>query len=202
MLNTLLNLRGFASVPNPGTTLAQDTSIYALRLSGSLTETIGASTTPTLHILSGGLIATATAGDSLLIQPHLDFGAAEAYINADGGIFTTFTAEIAGQVTASKGLTKFGTGTLLLSNPNNQIAGPITVIEGGLTLASLPSPTSTIPIAISDAATLSFLKPTVLSRPIHTFISGSFLPACNDHFRRQSAPHHRRPHHRHHRPHH
>ncbi len=156
--------------------LSTDTSIYALRIANSITNP---NTGPvTLHIVSGGLIyaysSIWTGNGYVRIDPNVDFAGAEAYINTDGDPNDGGgTLELAGIVTATNGLTKFGFGNLLLSNPNNTILGPITIHEGTLSLAALPDPTSTYPITLSSFASLNFTNDTTLTRPIIVTQGGS-----------------------------
>lgn len=125
-------------------TLPQDTSIYALRTSISILNPD--SEQPTLHILSGGLIAetfTDFPFPPLAIQPNVDFGNTEAFMNVEPGALgdsNWLTLEIDGAVHAANGITKFGSSTLRLANPNNTILGPITILEGTLELAASPIP--------------------------------------------------------------
>jgi autotransporter-associated beta strand protein len=164
--------------------LAANTSIYALRTSANIANP--ASGPVTLRIAGGGLIATvpnAGFSPSFLIEPNIDFANAEAFINTQGSesfgdpqIF-----QISGVVTATHGLTKFGSGTLRLTNPDNQITGPITLLEGTLDLAALPEPDSADPIRVSTGTVLNFLNSTVLSRPI-TIVPGNnllFMPTIS-----------------------
>ena len=150
------------------------TSIYALRTSTSIAIS---STIPiTLTLQSGGLITYnyATSSDvanTITIQPNLDFGPGEAIIHTAASplYYEGFPTEISGKVTIRNGLTKFGFGPLVLSNPANDISGAITVFQGDLTLFAIPQATSSVPIALYPNCSITTQSNQTLSRPILLF---------------------------------
>jgi autotransporter-associated beta strand protein len=119
--------------------VSADTSVWALK-AGRLT---GFNVTITNH--SGGLIL---AGSDR-VEPNLYFGNAEAVIF--GGSI------LAGRVSGNNGLTKFGPGTLVLSNAANDIHGPVTINQGAIQLGAGNGFGNTNLVYIEPFGTLSLL---------------------------------------------
>ena len=171
-----------SSPDNSPVPLNNNTTIYALRTSASLSSP--ATITPTLHIASGGLIAFIPASSGnipLTVAPNVDFTSAEAFVNVQSPDTNndTHVLQIDGIVTVTAGLTKFGSSALRLTNPNNHISGPITILEGTLDLSALPEPTSPAPIHMTSGSNLLFQHTTTLTRPVAIILGDKGYYPCN-----------------------
>ncbi len=131
---------GNAIVLLPSTTsLAANTSIAALHLQANLTASTP--TLPTLTITTGGIISDSAYS----IAPNVTFG-------TEGILRYLNNLTISGALNAPNGFTANsdnGSATLLLSNPNNHISGPITILGGTLELASLSNAADINPITFA-----------------------------------------------------
>jgi autotransporter-associated beta strand protein len=105
-------------------------TIWAGRFGLSSTLTI--SSTASLVVQSGGLIVdSAITGGSISFRNNGTPTEALPYVGS------TNTGTISSMIDASAGLTKFGTGTLILSNNSNAIAGGININDGTLRVGGL-----------------------------------------------------------------
>lgn len=139
----------FVDFAGANTTLAlgDDPTVYALKVGGGTgATTINTSgTNDTITLRSGGLIFSGQqsgafstepgAGQTRTITFNPNLVANDGTLNIEAIINTrnAFTATIAGTVTSS-GLTKFGAGTLILTNPANAITGTTYINQGTLEL--------------------------------------------------------------------
>ena len=114
------------NVSTSAITLAADTTVNSLRYTSSATGNFG--TGRTLTVASGGVFFATTGslgGSDSATAGVLNFGPAEGVVWANG----TNTNGIGASISGSKGLTKAGTGTLIL-NGNNNYSG-LTYVSGG-----------------------------------------------------------------------
>ncbi len=139
-------------------TVAADTTIYALGLVPSATQTlVGGGGDRTLTISSGGIyqdgrtgnsqsstIGSGTAGQRLAFN----FNGQEAIINVATSNNSALT--IAGNIHNANGLTKSGNGGLILSSTGSTFEGPVTVL--GSTANSYLSISSDLNLGGSGAA--------------------------------------------------
>ena len=99
------------------TTNNDGVSVNALVIEAS--TSLALSGTGTVSIGSGTLVAS--SGGTSTIANNLDFGTAEAFITSSGNLV------VSGQLTGSKGLTKSGSGSLVLSGDNSGLTGQLTL---------------------------------------------------------------------------
>ena len=161
-------------------TVRTDTSIYALRIN---TPLLNPDSGPlTLHIHSGGLLITAFSGSysGINIDPNLDFGSAPAIVNNATSLGTAVNAVMFnGVVTALNGITKLGSDFLYLTNPDSQIAGPITVYQSTLGLASISATPTNDPLTLYGSTTFVAINSLSLLRPIHV-VNGPCDPSITN----------------------
>jgi autotransporter-associated beta strand protein len=135
------------AAPAAATALTSSPTVYALKLSNAITDTgahtltIGAAGSPAGLILNGGSIAA----NSLVFADE-----AVIYTTAQNGTITS-------PVTAANGLTKFGPGTLTISNTVavNATTGTGAVNLNAGTLVLNGTMTAAGPVAVRNGATLS-----------------------------------------------
>jgi len=105
---------GFEIADNTAaTTLTGDVKVAALRTNNNISGAF------TINPTSGGLLVRG-AGAGVTIAPNLSFLTKEGVI---GTVQVNQTTTITGKISGTAGLTKFGQGSLILSNAANDISG-------------------------------------------------------------------------------
>ena len=110
-----------------GTSNVASGPINSLRFNSAVTTTVDA--TSGLSIQTGGILVTSPSAGGAINNGTLTSGNGADLI-ATVGSFTTLT--IGSRITGAIGLTKSGAGTLAVSNPGNDFAGPVTLNAGAL----------------------------------------------------------------------
>jgi autotransporter-associated beta strand protein len=139
-------------------TLTEPTTINALRLTSGGTSNLGDG--QVLTIQSGGIFFAANnstlGGSGSLNAGTIAFGSAEGVVWSNG----TNTNTIGASMTGSLGLTKAGTGTLILTGTNSysgltSVSGGTLQVGDGLNLSNLGL---TGDVTVANGATLSLLN--------------------------------------------
>lgn len=117
--------------------LSGPVTISSAATANSLILTTGGSVegAGTLTINSGAILATDNTGIGDVTPGTLNFGSAEGIITVNNGMTLTVGSNIAG----TGGLTKSGTGTLILSASTNSYSGTTTLTDGVLQFAAAAS---------------------------------------------------------------
>jgi autotransporter-associated beta strand protein len=115
------------------TAVVSNADVLALRVV-TTSGAVNLTGTSAITLQSGGLLFDLVSSNSAVVNPNLSF-AQEAAIfvnNTPGGK----SATIAGAVDGGNGLTKFGTGQLILSNAANLWTGSTVINNGRLTVSA------------------------------------------------------------------
>ena len=125
------------------TTLSASRTINSFTLSGGSSLSLNLSSY-TLTLTSGAILTTGNT--PAITGGTLAFGSAEAVFD-----ISTSTATVSSNLTGSGGLTKAGTGTLLLTGLGSALSGPVSVNAGVLQIGN----GSAVPLGLSGSVTIA-----------------------------------------------